>query len=325
METILSGSYYGAITKNVTSFLCFNDVISLCFVNKTCNEFLKECCSQMFASKLRERFNRMSNIQYQQFQDLLIGHHAIISGSVILQIIYNETWKESDIDIFCNEENLNEFDVVFRHLGFYSYNQHNTYGNLPLTSIKYSKWGTCDINLICNQLYPSKNIKEVIYNTFDYDCLINTWDGKNLEIYNIDSIITRKLVLKNDPMCIYAKMLQVNVDVLKDHFDFYQKTVYRLKKYKERGFTYDHVSTYLDTIYKSPMDHVERMDMLDTNYNFDDDKNACDAYDQEMYIEYHGMGEDEYVFINNNITYNDHNRDAYDANEKKLRKEYRGD
>jgi hypothetical protein len=248
METILDGSYYKDVTKEMISFLELKDLLSLSRVNNACNAFLMDECNKKCAIEIRKKFNFMSDSQYQQFQHLLIHYQAVISGSVILQIIYNVIWEYADIDIFCLEDGYEEIIKFIKQCrGDVSMYEYGLYGVLPLKNAKLYINDSSTINVVWNSVFRNDSVKESIFKSFDYQCVMNTWDGEKLEIFNFEDIIHKRITIKNSPVEMYKKIN--NKRIITSPFNLYVNLRRRLEKYKERGFTCNEPS-HIDDFYK---------------------------------------------------------------------------
>lgn len=71
------------------------------FINEL-NEFV--------INKLDKKFNKIFGKYKKMVYEMFENTKCVISGSVILQILLNEKWKNSDIDVFYFKENSNPVD-----------------------------------------------------------------------------------------------------------------------------------------------------------------------------------------------------------------------
>lgn len=265
MDTLLFGTYDHNVTNYFYTFL--RPIDKLC-LSKTCTSLRKYYPD--INSEIRKRFSFMKDIEYQSFLLLLGVKKAIVSGSILLQILYGESWENSDIDIFfikTDDNDFTVFDQFFYIIGLrpilidnYKDKNHETmrakppynsqrrkkcnYEVVPYESIKYGdyeKGVVINIIAVKPDIVPIKTAKEAVLKTFDYDCLVNTWDGSHLQINNFDDVCHKKLHLLNDPYTIFNMVKEkTSVDdyLLENSPDVIQQQIYyRLQKYLDRGFT----------------------------------------------------------------------------------------
>ncbi len=193
--------------------------------------------------------------------------HAVISGSFILQCIYNETYDNSDIDIYYlltgkyhhskkklpRRIYMNERET-FVHVGGYRSNNKplltyltNTfddnvddnwihgYGVLDMSS-RYFTRNHLKINYI--EINDQDNIYNSIYNSisknFDLEFCKCTYDGEILRIKNFDSIINKHSLINIDDI-IKKKQLS-NMFYFSTHMEIRKQVLHRINKYTDRGY-----------------------------------------------------------------------------------------
>lgn len=147
---------------------------------------------------------------YDAFKKTLIGDKGIITGSIILQAIYNETWKFSDIDIFVpvTEKNLskNGYDTATSLFmdKMYPKNKGRTvtsesgYHLLKkcLREVRYYQTqGGMVVNIMHVDLTEDETMEKFIRSSFDFDILKNTYDFTSLNIFDKDGVLSRKTKL----------------------------------------------------------------------------------------------------------------------------------
>jgi len=206
------------------------------------------------------------------FSDLLLRHGHYLSGSFILQCIFNETWDrvgcgggDSDIDVYVMEKDapgkireykdfthtegyLTEFtrditrdiDLVGEYESDFIDDSH-TYG--PFSVKAYNFWlssGLIQLNYIkIIQESPHENVPQFIDHCSDFAFCKVYFDGNKLHIKSIDSLIHRKCTFN-------IKNVDINYEKNVGNFgrrllfreNFYVKLMKnRIKKYRVRGFT----------------------------------------------------------------------------------------
>lgn len=185
-------------------------------------------------NRLKNIFNNDNN--YNEFMNTMKDSKAIISGSFILECIYNQEWNDADIDIFVSRKikiNKNELSTNDRpssildkwfsdKYGMKDYDACVHYGNditrqnVILWVRKYIINGK-EFQIITLDMYPSK-IQSFIEKNFDFDICKNTY----CPLHNKISIFDTKCL--EDKECAFN--YTVNCETSKT----------RAKKYEARGF-----------------------------------------------------------------------------------------
>lgn len=256
----------------INNFLRPIDIISLSFVNKLYNEKYKVNFLKLLTEYLKDRLP--NTITPETFLSLMRESGGHISGSVILQILYNEEWENSDLDIiipttfpFSDNGDFNyngreprSFDepsfILGKHClsnGFTKEKQDcsdqllylnwrnqetsyykKSYGLIPAIMYKFS-YNKFDINFI---YIENMQTYEYIDFYFDFSVCKNMYDGIKLTIWDIEGIISRKTKNNID----YSRYRQI-VNHTYDGWDkrdslkvIEEQSKNRLIKYKERGF-----------------------------------------------------------------------------------------
>jgi hypothetical protein len=220
---------------------------------------------------------------YEQFNEALFLSNACISGSFLLQAILNEDIGASDIDIYLdctrdkgNYVNFGELENFLFSLLYGVPSRENIFSYEPngkrfkidtkqFTSNNYPMIRNANIQFV-REYKPKKYMKfQLIYvdrkkqpmfdyisSTYDFDFCKNVYDGHQLMIRNLNSILTKTVVVK--------KFDNLNVD-----------RHYRCLKYIKKGFTlkgyvkptkldvnFDAIS-HEDGNYNSTMHYLERL------------------------------------------------------------------
>lgn len=99
---------------NIAKYLCYVDLISFSvFAVPESKKYIQKSrydINEIVLNKLAEKFG---NLTYAKlFVNGLVKYNNYISGSFILQCLYDCDWKDSDIDVYCvNKDNCYHHDI----------------------------------------------------------------------------------------------------------------------------------------------------------------------------------------------------------------------
>ena len=198
-----------------------------------------------FRKRLVRRLNREAidcEWLFQKLQDT----GSVIAGSYPLQVLLKEKWEDSDLDIFCNNQEM--------MIGFNEF-----YKAYPLTPVK--KTGYC---LLFDQVVEyktptgfriqviySKSLKSVtrdVFKRFDLDFCKVGFDGRQLLVDVPESIESRSCVYNYNK---YAADL---------------KNYERMLKYEKRGFGVNNREEFMDYLVRKGQEAVSELEELKTQF-----------------------------------------------------------
>ncbi len=200
---------------------------------------LNEKQNDDFIKKFIEKLDSLGH-NGKDICSLLIPDKTVISGSFCLQVLTNESYDNSDIDIFTfDSKPFEEYllshsykvnDDPYQNKNFTPYNQRITAINKVTTYIKNDSKVPIQVILINNLLIDKINPKNIthdsmnqyISNYFDLDICKFIFDGTNVINYD-EYIIKNKKCTFSFSTCL-RKEAQICA------------TWFRIKKYTERGF-----------------------------------------------------------------------------------------
>jgi hypothetical protein len=255
----------------VITYLRPIDIISLSFVNKRYNIY-KINFLELITKYLKERLP--STITPEEFLSLTRKSGGHISGSVILQLLYDEIWENSDLDIiipttfpFSNNgeftydgRDARSFDdpsfILGKHCltneftketqdcsdqllcihwkDQYANYKKKSYGLIPANMYKFT-YNKFDINFI---YIENMQTYEYIDYYFDFSVCKNMYDGIKLTIWDIEGIISRK-TKNNTDYSRYRQIVNHSYDGWnkKDSLKIIEEQSKKRKdKYIKRGF-----------------------------------------------------------------------------------------
>jgi len=180
------------------------------------------------------------------FLNKLIYHKHYLSGSFLLQCLIGEDWLDSDIDCYfianesCKSYNKQGDDILahdFSHDllmdGQVDTGIPLTYTGLPVYSYHYRIMNNVEkfLNLIQIKAEVLSNIFKYVSQICDFQFTKLIFDGKNLFVYDWNSIIERRTIVNVD-------MKKREAESLTQYCDKYylHRIITRMTKYKERGF-----------------------------------------------------------------------------------------
>tara|TARA_R110002072_G_scaffold45565_4_gene126801 strand:+ start:107415 stop:108554 length:1140 start_codon:yes stop_codon:yes gene_type:complete len=269
MEQCLNG---GNAMYEICNHLSPIDIISMCRVFPRNWTKLRQSFMNRIKSLIVQYFRKAfgDEEKYQQFIKHMIGCGGIISGSFILQIIYNVEWAGSDIDIFLNGGARTTHPNIFgqfihpinppsptnEHLelnNLLNFFKSFTSSTLKIKAEEDSDYGNMvGIYNICKEYKNMSKIQVIalehsitpsdyIRNNFDFPILQNSFyfdeNGQpQLKIQNMHDVINRSTKYNYESK--------------------HTATYNRYIKYKERGIKFDITnSELLDEILKHSINH----------------------------------------------------------------------
>jgi hypothetical protein len=206
-----------------------------------------------YNKKIQQKLNLLN---LDGLDDKLRQYSAEISGSFIPQIILDEYYEDSDIDIYIYGQNIfknrlpdSPFDRwIVSELGGVYFPSRNY---LDVISYKY----ICP-NVILNIIHVKKeNIKQYIYSTSDIDICTSTYDGHTLTYHpnilkrkanSINTHIIEKVNYKieKETLCKEINLCQKTSVAYFNHLC--SKRAMRIEKYKRRRFIFPQKSEFED-------------------------------------------------------------------------------
>ena len=224
-----------------------------------------------------ELINRLSDkIDISVSEKMLKICGGVVSGSFILQVLYDEDWN-SDIDIiipyggeYCDTNScksifkIQEADFFEQQQGRFAkylfdcgYRQmiqsiddqllklknkqigvsNLRYGLIPAVSVKYKYFGKQPINIIYT--HNLSNGKYIDF-YFDFSVCKNIYNFNRLSLYDLDGIMT-KTTQHNGDFNRYRKNINLDrypgFEVMDPEIVLKEQTAFRIKKYQNYGFT----------------------------------------------------------------------------------------
>ncbi len=92
--------FNGYAFQHICKFLDPKDIINICHIYPHQWTKLYHIFKESIIRKIDNFFRDYFSDHYDEFRTEMIKNKAVVSGSFILQIILNETWENSDIDIY---------------------------------------------------------------------------------------------------------------------------------------------------------------------------------------------------------------------------------
>ena len=129
-NTVLDCTLYGNPFDNIiANYLNMRDIFNLKSVNrrfyyKLDNKYIFKTIKSRIENKLKKVFRN----NYNSFVSHMIKSRAVLSGSFILQVLINETWDNSDIDIYTGTRRDNKimheyFESITGRESMYNYGE----------------------------------------------------------------------------------------------------------------------------------------------------------------------------------------------------------
>ena len=190
----------------------------------------------------------------KEFIELINKPYIAISGSSILELISNDNWKGSDIDLYIDISKLKDTNDLIKLLTYLFINYDNEYKSLNgfklllqilkkklyhinrttnpeyinETLSKYIKYYLrfTDKHKKIELIFISCDIETLLLNTFDYDIVKNYWKQNKVYVNNIHNINTKIA-------CMSLKHFIIRILKNKNEFDNFIK---RYNKYTKRGY-----------------------------------------------------------------------------------------
>ena len=248
------------------SFYYIADQLSpqdLYYLAKTCQYYQKEL-EELFKRKIMNTINiRLSDFlgkNLKEFKNEMKTTGSFISGSFILQCILNETWNNSDIDVYTPIEDNTDVrkgdhskehqPSGFTTLEYFLYMtlEHKNYESAGQTYDPLFRMDKISIERVLEyekKEAPNKQILQVIeiwtknnitelkefVNSFDFDICKNFYyidneNNENLYICNLSNIFNRITEFK-----------------YKESIFGLNSSIKRMKKYQDRGFKFSNLNT----------------------------------------------------------------------------------
>ena len=205
--------------------------------------------TNIIVNRLRGKIRDDPNV----FLERLKSADNHISGSFLLQVLYDEEWKDSDLDIFFTTTNIvrygnpiSEFSAI-KYLTHMSYPKKTSddpykvdtvvdfsdqlftlkedvtrtkrYGMTPFESTKYkhSRYPLILNFIHMRDVKVKYGIKWYIDHLFDFSCCKNTFFDGCLKICDLESIIHREIHLSE----IDTKLTNSHIDKMREHHAIY--------------------------------------------------------------------------------------------------------
>lgn len=242
LETIIVNDKW--MSLYVSDFLNASSIFNLRLVNRlfkqTTDQWKQSC---VFSKRSEKYFKLVIGSSADKFLNILLSSRAFVSGSLLLQILegFPETLLSNDCDIYTmdqqtqneNMQTQNNYfqyskieDFLWETINFSEENYHwlesKSYPDFdekkPEFKVREYQTARMKFDVIKIGLTECKNIKEWIIENFDLDFLHNTFDGKNLIVYGMQSIRTKTSNYK-----------PFSINLLGCHMN-------RIEKYEKRGF-----------------------------------------------------------------------------------------
>ena len=199
---------------------------------------------KLLIQRIHDKLNHIVSVY--DFINALKLSNAVISGSMLLQLLVDEEWSNSDIDIFIplDEEKSYLISPIEEYMwDLIDRNRINTsdknYHNDSITRIKTYRIMNTNVQCIVVKLENHLSdklerqslskldfVKQWITENFDFQFCINTFDGNNLDILFPDSILTRSSIIQEPSICFISLSYKSN----------YMHKLHRILKYISRGF-----------------------------------------------------------------------------------------
>src|SRR5437762_2808080 len=211
----VSKDFYGIIT-----FKMIKDTINLC---------------------IYQRLQKILGDHTDKFLELLSENSGVISGSFLLQCILNETYTESDIDIYIPIPYYETQAGSFTSIENYIYNIMK--GKYITSSYQYEPENIAYIreyhfNVKLQIIYiisknPLEDLWKTIRDLYDFDILKNIYSSNALKIHKLSDIMTKSTTFG------YTWSLKASI--------------IRYNKYINRGITFKEPidARYVDLLFKS--------------------------------------------------------------------------
>lgn len=245
------------VFDRIAKYLCYIDLFRFLKANPRALGFIRR--KRFDVQAIVEKRLKILGPIGKSILDDMIEYQNVISGSFILQCLYNEDW-ESDIDIYCLDDSrqldpdyispnsfawhlyINEFANIkqssnyeFLHVWSRKYESGNFQKVINHIIIKKESLEIMDDHNIKNK--TPKNYSSIFHfvdESFDLEICKVVFDGKKLYIKNLDSLIYKKCKVSLN-LDKYIRRGFWPEGLISDKIleDFVRA---RIEKYKARGF-----------------------------------------------------------------------------------------
>lgn len=213
----------GDCVEIIAKYLDPIDIINICKVYPKNYKRLYNHLLESVGRNIDNYFRSFFGEKYEQFKQCMISDEGVVSGSFILQMILNENWQNSDVDIYtdfrkltyfygklelflydnCVNKNVgtDETDVEC-HIGRYicAFVDRDTIRNVRDYRIKGKIFQVIELD---SRILVRKNlttISKFIDESFDFDICKNTFyydkDGYHVGIKNLKQIVEKRVGFK---------------------------------------------------------------------------------------------------------------------------------
>ena len=247
----------------IYSYLKPNNLIMMSKINKQFHKcsILRKAIIDMFKSNLN-RILRCCG--YVALDSVLERGKCVLSGSVILQAILGEEWWDSDIDLYSTFASSSEVLEKLAELGYFQfltagdtndYIFNPTFGPTNFHGSKLStlsEWGSTETKTgvwkvsgsspvrrpaVLQMLVLNESVltaEEAIID-FDWDIVMNTWDGKTLHVTAPTAVATKVTNAVENGYEILVKKYEIDNRNTETRY-LWNKMLKRMNKYSHRGF-----------------------------------------------------------------------------------------
>lgn len=210
MDDILNKTIFGNPLSIIIKYISLTDLYNLSLICKKMYKILHNKILPIFKSNIVNNLKYIFKDQYIIFIKQMYKYQAKIYGSFIIQCLLEETYDNSDVDIFI--DNQYNFDKFTKYMI-------NTYNNICCRNLY-------DTNVINTNV--NNKLIQFIHNTNKQQFDFNICEG-TISFDNNNDIIINKL----NYSCIFNKTCVINNDEYKIN------TMQRLIKYANRGFIFN--------------------------------------------------------------------------------------
>lgn len=184
--------FYESISVQICSYLCYIDLQSLRF---TCKFFHKRTILPNIRNLIIEKISKYTP-NSSDILDVLDEFHCVISGSFMVNILYNADWKFKDIDIYYRDtypepnshkyKNLlvNKLECLIKGETKNNYNGYHTHKIQFKNSHKYVEFICCPVDVI-----------PLLMKSFDMDICKIMYHDNILCVKNWNKLIQRKDII----------------------------------------------------------------------------------------------------------------------------------
>ena len=256
--------FYGdPFKEEIVKYLDPKDLYNIRYVSKNfCNIITFKMIKDTIKNNIYQRLRRILGDHTDKFLELLTENSGVISGSFILQCILNETYSESDIDIYIPTPTNRSKSGIYNSLENYIYNgtmkskfisgdNQYIYESDNISYIREYQYIDLKIQII--YIFSQNNIEnlwEPIKNLFDFDIVKNIYSENALKIYKLSEIMEKTTTFKKS-------------------WDL-RSSIARYNKYSSRGFTFkEPTAGYQDLIFNSKeFNFIKVVKLADDKYMY---------------------------------------------------------